>query len=325
MPPVRNNQLQPNLFFRNRHFNTLYRYLTNNTSLDYKRERMFTTDADFIDLDIASVQSNKAIITIHGLEGSSNSSYIRSLSQMANQHKYDVIAINLRGCSGEPNLTLGSYHSGKTDDLLEVIQYIEAKNSYKEIHLVGFSLGGNITLKLMGEFATTLPKILKTAVAVSVPCDLKGSAEKIDQFSNKLYQYNFLKTLREKAKHKIKRFPNANVSATKVLNATNFNEFDEYFTAAAHGFKDADDYYKKSSSKQFIKDITRPSLLISALDDPFLSESCYPFVEATHHKHFHLLTPRHGGHVGFYSHFIKNKNHWLEKQVLNFIENRMAH
>ena len=320
MPISQNNQFKPNLFFRNKHFNSLYRYFKTKIQVDFVRERMFTTDADFIDLDIASVQSNKVIITIHGLEGSSNSSYIHSLSQMANQQNYDVIAINLRGCSGEPNLTLGSYHSGKTDDVLEVIQYIEAKNSYKEIHLVGFSLGGNITLKLMGEFAATLPKILKTAVAVSVPCDLKGSAEKIDHFSNKLYQYNFLKTLREKAKLKIERFPNANVNATKILNATNFNEFDEYFTAAAHGFKNADDYYKKSSSKQFIKDITKPSLLISALDDPFLSKSCYPFTEAEKHKYFHLLTPKYGGHVGFYSNFNKAKNHWLEKQILNFIK-----
>lgn len=313
----------PNIFFRNKHFNSLYRYFKTNIQVSFKRERMQTSDVDFIDLDVSSVQSKNVIIAIHGLEGSSGSSYIQSLTQVGNQYNYDVIAVNLRGCSGEPNLTLGSYHSGKTDDVLEVIQYVQAKSIYKEIHLVGYSLGGNITLKLMGEFAKILPNTLKSAVAVSVPCDLKGSAEAIDRFSNKLYQYNFLITLKEKAKRKMEKFSDAKLNASKILQASTLKEFDEYFTAAAHGFKNAEDYYKKSSSKQYIKDIKTPSLLISALDDPFLSESCYPIKEAEHHKYFYLLTTKYGGHVGFYSNFSKDKNLWLEKQILDFIENKM--
>ncbi len=318
---VKKTEYTPNLFFRNKHFNTLYRYYRNKTLVSFSRKRIPTKDTDFIDLDISSVQSDKAIIAIHGLEGSSNSSYIKSLTLLANQQNYDVIALNLRGCSGEPNWTLGSYHSGKTSDLAEVIRYIEQQYTYKQLHLVGYSLGGNITLKFMGELSNNLPEVLKSAVAVSVPCDLKGSAKAIDQFSNKLYQNNFLKTLREKAKYKMEKFPNAKLRTKKVLNAKNFTEFDEYFTALAHGFENANDYYKKSSSKQFIQHIKSPTLLISALDDPFLSESCYPFAEAKKHKYFHLLTPKYGGHVGFYSSFKSAQNQWLENQIVSFIKN----
>lgn len=314
------NKLQPNLFFRNKHFNTLYRYLSYKNEVVFLRKRMPTSDFDFIDLDISSVQSDQAIIAIHGLEGSSNSSYIKSLTLFANQRNYDVIALNLRGCSGTPNLVLGSYHSGKTSDVAEVIQFVTKHYNYKKLHLVGYSLGGNITLKFMGELGLKSASTIQSAVAVSVPCDLKGAAETINRFSNKLYQRNFLKTLGQKAAYKLKQFPNANLNSSKILQAKNFIDFDEYFTAVTNGFKNADDYYKKSSSKQFLRHIKSPTLLISALDDPFLSDSCYPFEEAQNHQHFHLLTPKYGGHVGFYTHFDAAKNYWLEHQIINFIQ-----
>ena len=320
MPLIKNSQYKPELFFKNKHFNTLYRYFKTNTQIDFKTERIKTLDQDFVDLDISSVGSKKAIVAIHGLEGSSNSSYIRSLTRVANHNDFDVIAMNLRGCSGVPNLLLKSYHSGKTSDLLEVIQYIERKHIYTEIHIVGYSLGGNITLKFMGESSNELPKIIKSAVGISTPCDLEGGIIELNQFSNSLYQFGFLKTLKEKAKHRYKKRPSATINLKKVVNAKNLMAFDEYFTAPLNGFKNAIDYYTQSSCKQFIKDIKMPSLLISALDDPFLSESCYPFAEAEKNDNFYLLTPKYGGHVGFFSSFNKNKNYWLENQILKFIQ-----
>ena len=313
----------PNLFFRNKHFNTLYRYFRTKIKPNYKRERLTTADGDFIDLDIASVGAKRVIITIHGLEGSANSSYIRSLAHIGNTEGFDVVAVNLKGCSGTPNLALTSYHSGKTDDLIEIIQHIENTKNYTEINLVGFSLGGNIVLKFMGEFATSFAEKVQASVAVSVPCDLKCSAQSLRKWSNSLYQYNFLQSLRKKAKYKISQFPKANLDKTKIEKAKTFAEFDNYFTAITHGFKDADEYWSKSSSKQFLNFINKPTLLISALNDPFLSKNCYPFAEAKEHEFFHLLTPKYGGHVGFYSSFKKGQNYWLERQIINFLTKKI--
>jgi len=319
MAILKTNTYTPNLFFKNKHFNTLYRYFKTKIKINFVRERMQTADGDFIDLDISSVQSPKLIIALHGLEGSSDSSYIRSLTLFANTHNYDVVAMNYRGCSGVPNVLLSSYHSGKTDDLLAVINYMDKKQKYDEINLVGYSLGGNILLKFMGEPISNFPKIIKSAVAVSAPCDLKCSALTLDRFWNRIYRYNFLKTLKEKARQKMLKFPDAGLDKSKILKAGNFEIFDTYFTALTHGFKDADDYWQQSSSKQFITDIKVRSLLISALDDPFLSASCYPFKEAKEHKYFDLLTHKHGGHIGFYTGFRTANNYWLEKQILLFI------
>ncbi len=321
---VQNNQFKPNLFFRNKHFNTLYRFFLNTTSVSFTRERMDTSDSDFIDLDVSSVKSNKVIIAIHGLEGSSDSSYIKSLTQYANQQKYDVIVMNQRGCSGEPNLLLSSYHSGKTNDLLEVIHFVEKKELYNEIHIVGYSLGGNLTLKLMGELGKNHLSIIKTATGVSVPCELKGSSEVLNNGFNKLYQHGILQSLLKKAEQKMEKFPNSGIDKDKILKAKNFEAYDEYFTAVVNDFQSADDYYKKSSCKQYIKDIKVPSLIISALDDSFLSDDCYPYEEVKNNKYVQLLTPKYGGHVGFYTSFNKEKNYWLEKQIIDFIENRIV-
>lgn len=319
MSIIKNDTLTQTLLFKNKHINTIYRHLFYKTEINYERERILTSDNDFLDLDISSVNSEKLIIAVHGLEGSSNSNYIHSLIHNSNKNKHDVIAINLRGCSGEANNKLSSYHSGRTEDLWDVVQYINRKYSYKEINIVGYSLGGNLTLKFMGEFAKELPVNLKCAVAVSTPCDLKGSALKLSKGFNKIYQFRFLKSLRKKSKEKFLQFPNNNLNEQKILNSKTFKEFDNYFTAPANGFKNAEDYWKKSSSKQFLKFIEKPTLLISSLDDPFLSKSCFPFEEAKDHRHFHFLPTQHGGHVGFYKNYNTKKNYWLDETILNFI------
>lgn len=313
------NSFNPKFLFRNKHFNTAYRYYCSNVIINFKRKRFFTKDDDFLDLDYSLVNSDTIVVLIHGLEGSSNSSYIKSLTKTLNKSDYDVIAINLRSCSGEPNNLLSSYHSGKSDDLLEIIKFIEKEYQYKNIHVVGFSLGGNITLKFMGEFAANTK--VTSAVAVSVPCSLKGSSVAMEKRGNKMYVKNFLKTLTVKAQEKYNNFPDSNLQIDKVLKATSFKEFDHYFTAPTNGFKSGDDYYKKSSSKQYLQFIKKPTLLITALDDSFLNEECYPIKEAESSKHFHLLTTKYGGHVGFCHSFNMKKNNWLENEILSFIKN----
>ena len=314
-----NQPFQPKHLFKNKHFNTFYRFFFTKTKIDFKRKRMRTKDGDFLDLDCSFKNADQLIITIHGLEGSSNSSYIKSLTALSNNHNYDIIALNLRSCSGESNNLLSSYHSGKSDDLLEVIQYVQKIYNYKKIFVVGFSLGGNITLKFMGE--SKINTIVNAAVAVSVPCSLKGSSKAMNERKNKIYVANFLATLRKKAKLKFDKFPDAGLKIDEILKAKTFNEFDNLFTAPTHGFKNAIDYYEKASSKQLLAFIEKPTLLITALDDPFLNEECYPTKIAKQSKHFHLLTTKYGGHVGFCHSFNMKKNNWLENEILTFLKN----
>jgi predicted alpha/beta-fold hydrolase len=319
MPFIQDTTFKPPFLLRNRHVNTLYRHYFNTIKVKFDRHRMQTRDDDFLDLDVSSVNSDKVVILIHGLEGSSDSNYIHSLTHVLNKNNMDAIAINLRGCSGEPNKTFVTYHSGKTDDLMDVVNHVTLHYDYKEIHIVGFSLGGNITLKFMGEFVHDMPEIIKTAVAVSAPCDLKGSCESMSKRENKMYMKDFLKTLKIKALEKIRRFPNSKLDKSKILQIKNFCDFDDHFTAICNDFIDANDYYKKSSSKPFIKFIEKPTLLISAHDDPFLSESCLPKEEAQNSQIFTFLQTERGGHLGFVAHFKISKSYWFENQIVLFI------
>jgi len=320
MPVIRNSTYKPSFLFKNGHFNTVYRTLFNNSNVNFNRKRLELADGDFIDLDISSVNSNKAVIAVHGLEGSSESSYIVSLTNILNQHNFDVIAMNHRSCSGELNRLLSSYHSGKTEDLGAVIEYINNQYDYREIHIVGYSLGGNMTLKYMGEDNVS-PKI-KSAVGVSVPCSLKDSSVHMNSFGNRLYLNRFLKSLENKILEKLERFPDSFLSEDSIKSIKNFKDFDDIYTAPAHGFRDAEDYYKKSSSKQFILSIKTPTLLITALDDPFFGEASYPFKEAEANNSFFMEVTKYGGHVGFGTNLNSKRNTWCEHRILSFLKHQ---
>jgi len=321
MALLNNTTYNPKYLFKSKHFNTAYRTFFHDYNIDYHRKRLETKDGDFLDLDFSTVDSPNITIIIHGLEGSSNSSYVKSLTKVLNEQLIDVVAINLRGCSDEPNRLLSSYHSGKTDDLEEVIDHIKNNYNYKYIHVVGFSLGGNITLKYLGENGLSPTSKVQSAVAVSVPCDLKGSSESLAKFSNKIYMQRFLISLKKKSFHKLNMFPNSFLTKEKIENAKSFFDFDNLYTAPAHGFKDAFDYWKKSSSKQFIPNIKVPTLLITSIDDPFLSKTCIPIQEAKSNKQFHLELTKYGGHVGFNSSKSNYNGLWLEQRIANFIKN----
>ena len=320
MALIDNSTYNPKYFFRSKHFNTMYRTLFHNFTIPFKRKRLELNDKDFIDLDFSSVTSNKIAIVLHGLEGSSNSNYVKSLTQVLNDNKWDVVAVNFRGCSGESNRLLSSYHSGKTDDLSRVIEYLEEQYNYESFNIIGFSLGGNVTLKYLGQNEDTFSKKIMAAVTVSVPCDLKGSSESIAKFWNKVYMQRFLISLKKKSHIKLKQFPDSFLKKENIDNVKNFYDFDNMYTAPAHGFKDAFDYWEKSSSKQFINNIKVPTLLITATDDPFLSESCIPVKEANNNKNFALEITKHGGHVGFNSNFSQSNGLWLENRIVQFLE-----
>lgn len=317
MPLVKSSFTTP-LFFRNGHFNTIYRQLVMRATNDYNRKRIVTWDHDFIDLDFSEVNSNKLVILIHGLEGSSESNYVLSCSKVLNAAGFDTVSLNLRGCSGEDNLLLSTYHSGKTEDLDFVISYIIENYNYEKIMIVGYSLGGNLALKYFGEYDT--PVQVSCGVAVSVPIDLASSCKEMSKPKNLFYMSRFLKSLRSKVIEKSKKYPNFKVNLDALIKAKSFKEFDELYTAPVFGFSSPQDYWEKASCKQYLPKIHKPTLLISSKDDPFLAEECYPYEEAINSKNFYLEVTKYGGHVAFLTGFSTKKKKWLENRILHFLE-----
>lgn len=314
--PILNSDYKPNYLLRNGHINTIYSaFFRKFEPLKFSCKRIETVDNDFIDIDFVKNGNKKAVILCHGLEGNSSSTYIQTTGKILQQNNFDVVAMNYRFCSGEINRQLKTYHSGDTTDLNLTIASILPE--YKEIYLVGFSLGGNLVLKHIGDGKHNLSTKIKGVIGISVPVDLYGSALELSKTKNIFYAKHFLKTLKKKIKLKKKQYPELNIEGLKKVKT--LIDFDNYFTSIINGFKDARDYYAKSNSKQFLHKIKIPTLIINALDDPFLSESCYPFTEAKSKNNLYLMTPKYGGHVGFTS---SNKNpFWCEKQILAFIKN----
>ncbi len=289
---------KPPLLFRDGHLGSILPYFFRpKFKVPYQRERIPTHDYDFLDIDWLRTGHSRCAILVHGLEGSSQSSYILSLALFLQKNGWNVAALNLRGCSGEPNKLYRSYHSGATDDLKTTIDHVS--KSHSEIAIIGFSLGGNIVLKYTGDSAHSIPKQIKAVVGVSVPCHLSSSSDKMERWDNLLYSYQFLFSLKAKLRTKMQLFPNT-LSPEKYLKIKTIRLFDDMFTGPANGFADGEDYYKNCSSKQVISKIQVSTLIINALDDPFLTDKCFPRKEAETNPKVHLYMPNFGGHVGFW-------------------------
>lgn len=314
MPLSEANYIPP-FRFKNGHINTIYSSLfRKRKSVGFQRKRIETEDNDFLDIDWVKNGNDKVAVLCHGLEGSSDSKYIRATASLLAKNGYDIAAINYRFCSGEINRQLITYHSGRTEDLHTLIKVLLP--DYKALYLVGFSLGGNLVLKYNGDGIFSLSPKIKASVAISVPVDLYGSAIKLQERQNILYTWRFIRTLSKKIYLKHKQYPNE-VDVTLLKKVKKLIDFDEYYTSKLNGFIDARDYYKKASSKPFLPQIKKPTLLINAQDDPFLSSSCFPRQEAQNNPNFHLMCPSYGGHVGFIS---RGEYYWSEYQILDFLE-----
>jgi predicted alpha/beta-fold hydrolase len=318
--PLFTSNFSPTLPFRNGHFNTMYRPLFMKDTCQYLRKRITTWDPDFVDLDFSLVGSKTRVLLIHGLEGSSESKYITATANHLNNKGLDAVCFNLRGCSGEDNLLLSTYHSGKTEDVDFVVTHLENNYDYENIIIIGFSLGGNLTLKYLGENAENLSSKIKGGIAVSVPVDIASAEKEMDKLKNKLYMEIFFKTMKNKVLEKAHKFPEYNLDKDKLFKATKFKHLEYLYTVPVFGFKNPEDYWEKASSKPYILQINRPSLLINAKDDTFLSKECYPFEEAKKSEFFHLEIPNYGVHVGFMSSFKPSENRWLEHRISTFIK-----
>jgi predicted alpha/beta-fold hydrolase len=321
MPIVKSNY-RPGFPFQNGHLNTIHKTLFYHISCSYKRERIDTPDGDFLDLDFAEIPSNTLVMVLHGLEGSSRSKYIQSLIRVLNSNCMAAVAFNARGCSGEVNNKYYSYHSGKTDDVSTALNYLTATRNYENILLAGFSMGGNMVLKYLGE-RHDHHHSLKGGIGISVPCDLGGSSDALTKAINRVYLLSFMQTLKQKARNSLKRFPDSPIDLSGLDKAHNFEGFDNAVTARLFNYNDARDYWEQNSSLKVLNGIKIPTLLINAKDDSFLSKSCYPYEIAKKHEYLWLETPDNGGHVGFNSGLFRKKRFWLEQRVVAFIRSNI--
>jgi len=321
--PIIKSDFSPTLPFKNGHFNTMYRPLFTKDIFSYTRKRITTWDADFIDLDFSFVGSKTLVLLIHGLEGSSKSKYIASTSNHLNQKGVDTVCFNLRSCSGEDNLLLSTYHSGKTEDVAFVIKHLLENYNYDNIVLVGFSLGGNLTLKYLGEYQEKLSSRVKGGVAISVPVDITSAEQEMDKIKNKLYVEIFFKTLKNKILEKAHKFPEYRLNQDKLFKATKFKHLEKLYTVPVFGFESPEDYWIKASSKPYLSKIDRPTLLVNAKDDTFLSPACFPTKAALQSKNFYLEITDYGGHCGFIQSFKPQENTWLEKRISSFMSEKI--
>lgn len=312
---------QPAWWLKFGHINTIYSAMSRKVNgVTYDRERFELQDGDFIDLDWSRVAgpSRKLVVVMHGLEGNAGRPYVKGMARYFNQHNWHAMGLNFRGCSGTPNRRLQSYHMSKIDDVAELMTELESRREFDTIVLVGFSLGGNVLLNYLARMDKELPSTLKGGVAISVPVDLVPSIDEIASLKNKAYVIRFLNTLNPKMKDKLAQFPNE-MQAPKVWPKT-LGAFDDFFTSRIHGFKNAKDYWEKSSVFKYLPDIDRPCLLINAQDDSFLSPGCFSKDLASISENFHVCLPKYGGHCGFAGQTNENGVLWSEQITYDFVK-----
>jgi hypothetical protein len=299
-------------------------------------------DGDFLDLDWSRIGSRRLVILTQGLESEASDSISRGLAASWNAAGWDALAWNYRGCSGEPNRLPRFYHGADTTDLATVIEHAagsahgatrssllssagknghtsgplqdeSSPGAYSEISLVGLSLGGNIVLRYLGE-GEAHPKV-KAAAAVSAPVDLGSSALKLDAHPrNRLYLRRLIKRLQAKVEQKAPVFPDVFETAN-LQNLRTFAKFDDRYTAPLHGFQDATEYWAQACVRPYLPSIQVPTLLLSAVDDPFLTVDSFPVVEASDNPNLFLEAPRNGGHLGF----MDARGSWLERRLITFL------
>lgn len=316
----------------NPHLQTLWGPLWRPTvHLQRSRERLWLQDGDFLDIDWHGPHTTEAplVLVLHGLTGSSNSPYVAGLQQALAAQQWASVAINWRGCSGEPNLRVRSYHSGASDDLAEVVSQLRARRPSAPLYAVGYSLGGNVLLKYLGE--TGNDSGLEAAVAVSVPFRLDQCADRIGLGFSRIYQAHFMRAMLAYVRQKQQRFLSegrhdglAQLAGLGSLERMRtFWDFDGRVTAPLHGFADAKDYYRQSSSRYYLGAIQTRTLIIQALDDPFVFPHSLPTLDelapcTTFERHAQ------GGHVGFVDGTLRRPGYYLERRIPGWLAGAVA-
>ncbi|MGR8979638.1 MAG: hydrolase [Gammaproteobacteria bacterium] len=323
---------KPAWWLKNAHLQTLYSALLRKTPPhpSIRRERLITPDHDFLDIDYCGTNDQPIIILLHGLTGSSESGYIKGLQHVFLDKGFRSVALNFRGCSGESNNLARCYHSGETEDIQFLYHTLRRREPDTPIAAVGFSLGGNVLLKWLGEQGNKVT--LFAAVAVSVPLVLSICASKMDRGFSRIYRGNMIKELKAYIRLKLahlKKIGNCQ-EAEKIeqlgdlSSIESFWQYDDRVVAKLHGFKNVHDYYQRSSSRQFLKNISVPTLIIQAFDDPFMTEAVFPRPDELSANVLLEVTPG-GGHVGFITGNIPFRpRYWLEQRIPEFLNQHLA-
>jgi predicted alpha/beta-fold hydrolase len=288
-------------------------------AVTYRRERWATPDQDFIDVDFVDGKPGQPFLVLfHGLEGSSDSHYARALMAHIAALGWSGAVPHFRGCSGEPNHAPRFYHSGDAQEVDWIVRRLAAdrsKHHWSKLYAVGVSLGGNALLRWLGE-SQHQAGIVDAACAVSAPLDLASGGAALSCGINMIYTRVFLQTLKPKCLQKLKQFPDLFDQVT-MLRARTLYEFDNIVTAPLHGYRNTDDYWDRASAKHVLSDITVPTLVLNAQNDPFLPAHHLP---RTASRHVVLEYPREGGHVGFAAGRLPGQLNWLPQRLLRFLQ-----
>ena len=318
---------EPAWWLRNPHAQTIWSKFARQTSLpSTRRERWELPDGDFLELERLDAPPDRPrLLMLHGLEGTPRSHYVRGFFAEASHRGWAADLLIFRCCGEEPNRLLRSYHSGETGDLDHVAHRITSSEPGRPLVLAGVSLGGNVLLKWLGERGEHLPREVAAAVAISTPFDLARGSRHLERGFSRVYARHFLRTLKRKAREKHARFPGA-IDWDRIERATTIWDFDDAMTAPVHGFRDAGDYYARSSSLRFLAQIRLPTLLLSAADDPFLPRDVLEEARAvaSGNSHLTLEFTEHGGHVGFVSGvFPWNPAYYAEARAVRFLSEHL--
>ena len=314
----------PAAWLRNPHAQTIYAScFAPRPAVRFRRERWITPDEDFIELDwLERAPSSGAdirplVVLFHGLEGSSRSHYARTVMHAVDARGWPGVVVHFRGCGGEPNRLPRAYHSGDVAELDWILHRLRQRHA-GALCTVAVSLGANVLLKWLGERAAAAQDTVAVACAVSAPLDLVAAGNALDRGFNRVYGWNFLRTLKKKSQAKLAQYP-ALGDARTIRGARTLRSFDDHVTAPWHGFLDAEDYWTRASSKPWLKHIAVPTLVLNARDDPFLPEHALPDRDDASAA-VTLEFPSHGGHVGFVAGRFPGTLDWLPQRLLRFID-----
>ncbi|HRJ15386.1 MAG TPA: alpha/beta fold hydrolase [Saprospiraceae bacterium] len=310
--------LQSPAYLWNGHVETIVPAVARRVKVPYERERLELPDGDFVDLDWLDKKSRRLLVLTHGLEGNSRRNYVQATARFFAQEGWDVLAWNCRSCSGEMNRLPRLYHHGEIGDFGQVIQHAFRTKDYEQVALVGFSMGGSITLKYLGVQGKELPDAVKTGIAFSTPCDIEASIRTLELPVNRFYKNRFYKKLRRKIELKAIQFPGL-IDAGLLNQVKTWRDFDTFFSAPLNGFDSPETFYQQASCVNYMEGIRVPALLANAQNDPILSPECSPAELCRRHPNVYLEMPARGGHVGFTLH--RRGFSWMEQRAMEFIQN----
>lgn len=317
MPFITPAIFNPKWYMFNGHIETIYPSMYRKVPMPaFQRERLALEDGDFLDLDWLKASNEDLVILSHGLEGSSRRPYCVGMANAFFAEGWDILAWNCRSCSGEMNRTVKLYSHADTDDIATVIHHAHSQKQYKRIVLIGFSMGGAISLNYLGR-KSNIPETVVAAIGFSMPTDLAGSVRQLEQKGNAVYKNKFLKQLSAKIQLKAAQFP-TQLDASRLADIRQWRDFDTFYSAPMNGFESPEAFYAAASALHVLPNIKVPFLICNAQNDPLLTPECSPVHLAEALPNFWLSTPQYGGHVGFYPY--KPQLSWIEEQAILWIK-----